>query len=120
VTDREAPTDAEVDRFIRLVRELPDGEWLHFHCKAGHGRTTAFMAMYDMMRNAKKVSLDDILKRQFLIGGIDLAADPLKDDWRYDGAVSRRKSLERFYQYCKANNDGFKQSWSEWLAKNGK
>ncbi|MBY0526153.1 MAG: hypothetical protein K2R98_22355 [Gemmataceae bacterium] len=117
VTDREAPTDVEVDRFIKFVRELPEGEWLHFHCKAGHGRTTTFMAMYDMMHNAKKVSPDDVLKRQWLLGGADLATDPPKDDWRHTGAVERRKFLEKFHQYCKANDDGFKQSWSEWLKK---
>jgi hypothetical protein len=119
VIDRERPDDAQVDRFVAFVRELPDGQWLHFHCKAGHGRTTMFLAMYDMMRHAKKVSLDDIIKRQFLIGGIDLAADPDKDSWRYALAVERRKFLGKFYQYCKENNDGFKQSWTQWLEKQG-
>jgi hypothetical protein len=117
VTDRERPEDGEVDRFVRLVRDLPDGQWLHFHCKAGHGRTTSFLAMYDMMRNAKKVGQDDILKRQFLIGGDDLTEDPPRDSWRYPGAVERRKFLAKFYDYCKANTDGFKESWSEWLKK---
>jgi hypothetical protein len=120
VTDRDRPDDAEVDRFVRFVRELPNDQWLHFHCKAGHGRTTTFMAMYDMMRNAKKVSQADILKRQYLLGGIDLTTDPEKTDWRYSGAVDRRKFLEKFHQYCKANDDGFRTSWSEWLAKQEK
>jgi protein tyrosine phosphatase (PTP) superfamily phosphohydrolase (DUF442 family) len=117
VTDRERPDDGDVDRFVRFVRELPEGQWLHFHCKAGHGRTTSFLAMYDMMRNAKKVSLDDILRRQFLIGGDDLAQDPPRDSWRYEGAVERRKFLAKFYDYCKLSKDGFKESWSEWLRK---
>lgn len=117
VPDRERPDDHEVDRFIRFVRGLPEGAWLHFHCKAGHGRTTTFLAMYDMMRNARKVSPNDIIKRQWLLGGVDLFADPPPDDWRYPGAVQRRKFLDRFYQYCRSNSDGFKQSWSEWLAK---
>ena len=120
VTDRERPADGEVDRFVRFVRTLPEGTWLHFHCKAGYGRTTAFLAMYDMMRNAGKVRLEDILKRQHLLGGIDLATDPPRDNWRYVGAVDRRKFLERFFRYCQANRDGFKTSWSEWSAANPK
>lgn len=39
-----------------------------FHCEAGEGRTTAYMAMYDMMKNPD-VSLKDILYRQHLLGG---------------------------------------------------
>jgi hypothetical protein len=76
--------------------------------------------MYDMMRNARKVSLDDILKRQWLLGGVDLRVEPPRDDWRHAGAVARKQFLEKFYQYCKANSDGFKQSWSEWLSLGGK
>jgi protein tyrosine phosphatase (PTP) superfamily phosphohydrolase (DUF442 family) len=117
VTDREKPDDAEVDRFLGLIRELPDDSWLHFHCRAGQGRTTTFLAMYDMMHNAKKVSRDDILRRQQLLGGADLASDGPKDDWRYEGYVARRLFLEKFYDYCKANDDGFKTRWSDWLAK---
>jgi len=120
VTDRERPEDGEVDHFVRFIRDMPEGQWLHFHCKAGHGRTTSFLAMYDMMRNARKVSLEDILRRQFLIGGDDLAEDPPRDSWRYAGALERRKFLAKFYEYCKANNDGFKESWSEWLKKPAK
>jgi hypothetical protein len=120
VTDRERPEDGEVDRFVRFIRGLPEGQWLHFHCKAGHGRTTSFLAMYDMMRNARQVSLDDILRRQFLIGGDDLAEEPPRASWRHAGAVERRKFLAKFYDYCKANQDGFKESWSDWLKMQGK
>jgi protein tyrosine phosphatase (PTP) superfamily phosphohydrolase (DUF442 family) len=120
VTDREKPEDDQVDRFVRLIQALPEGEWLHFHCKAGNGRTTTFLAMYDMMRNARKVSLEDIALRQRLLGGANLLTDPPPDSWRYPGAVGRRKFLEKFYQYCRANADGFKQPWSEWSAREGK
>ena len=42
----------------------------HFHCKEGIGRTTTFMIMYDIMKNYKEVSLNDIIKRQYLPSGI--------------------------------------------------
>ena len=43
VEDYRHPTDAQVDRFVALVRKLKRRSWLHFHCKAGKGRTTLFM-----------------------------------------------------------------------------
>ncbi len=120
VTDREKPADDAVDRVLQLVRGLPEDGWLHFHCKAGNGRTTSFLTMVDMMRNAKKVSRDDIFLRQKLLGGADLTDDGPKTDWRYEGYVARRRFLEKFYDYCKANDDGFKTTWSEWSAKQAK
>ena len=50
--------------FVQLVNSELKDNWLHFHCKQGIGRTTTFMIMYDIMKNAKEVSLDDIVKRQ--------------------------------------------------------
>jgi inositol hexakisphosphate len=120
VTDREAPDNAEVDRFVKLVSTLPADQWLHFHCEHGSGRTTTFMAIYDMMRNARKVSLNDVLRRQWLLGGADLFTDPPQDSWRYPGAVARRHFLEKFHAYCQATAPDFEQSWSSWLAEQGK
>ena len=34
-----------VDYFIDFVENQPENTWLHFHCKAGAGRTTTFMIM---------------------------------------------------------------------------
>ena len=78
VTDHCRPTDAAVDQFILAVRALPAGTWAHFHCRAGKGRTTTFMVLYDMLRNAREVSLPDIARRQSdLIGDYNvLAVDP--------------------------------------------
>lgn len=67
VTDGEVPTDDMVDYFIDFVNKLPNNAWLHFHCKAGIGRTTTFMIMYDIMKNYKDVSLNDIIKRQVVL-----------------------------------------------------
>jgi len=67
VTDHVRPLDDAVDRFILAVRALPDGAWTHFHCEAGLGRTTTFMVLYDMLRNANRVSLEDIVRRQKIL-----------------------------------------------------
>jgi protein-tyrosine phosphatase len=112
VTDNERPDDDMVDYFVNMVKTLPEDTWFHFHCKAGIGRTTTFMAMYDMMKNAKKVSLEDIMERQTLIGGKEI----LKPENGKNGNSQRRSDfLRNFYEYAKQNNDNFETSWSKWL-----
>ena len=70
VTDGGIPTDDMVNYFIDFVKNNPKDSWLHFHCKEGVGRTTTFMIMYDIMKNYKDVSLNDIIERQVLISGM--------------------------------------------------
>ena len=47
VTDGNLPNDDMTNYFINFVNNQPENTWLHFHCKAGVGRTTTFMIMYD-------------------------------------------------------------------------
>jgi protein-tyrosine phosphatase len=70
VTDGQLPTDDMVDYFIDIVKNQPANSWLHFHCKAGIGRTTTFMIMYDIMKNYNEVSLNDIITRQVLLSNM--------------------------------------------------
>jgi hypothetical protein len=117
VTDRREPTLDDADRFISFVKDLPQGTWLHFHCHAGDGRTTTFMSMYDMMKNAKAVSCDDIVLRQYLLGGIDLYDDDDYPAYEKPYAVNRTEFMKSFYNYCRENSDGFKTTYSQWLKK---
>ena len=112
VTDNERPTDEMVDYFIKIVKSMPGDTWYHFHCKAGIGRTTTFMTMYDMMKNSKDVSLEDIMERQVLLGGKNL----LKSSYK-PGSFSGERSefIKKFYQYTKENKDNFNTTWSQWL-----
>ncbi|WP_333861369.1 fused DSP-PTPase phosphatase/NAD kinase-like protein [Clostridium sp.] len=112
VTDNERPSDEMVDYFIKLVKKLPKDSWVHFHCKAGIGRTTTFMVMYDIMKNAKQVNLEDIMERQVLIGGKNL----LKPSYKPGSHSSERSEfIKNFYEYAKENKDGFNTSWSQWM-----
>lgn len=116
VTDHHRPPDEVVDQFVEFVKALTNDSWLHFHCRGGVGRATSFILMYDMMRNADKVSLSDILNRQQKIGGRDMYR-MIHDHGAalYDAAVERLEFINTFYDYCVSQKDEFEMSWSEWL-----
>lgn len=111
VLDHTPPFPEQVDAFMQFVAKLPKNAWIHFHCAAGSGRTTTFMTMYDIMRNAKKVSFDDIVARQYYIGGADLSKPVDPNEWKSSYAYERQVFLKRFYEYAKSNADGFKTPW---------
>ena len=118
VADHARPDDGAVDRFIAAVRTLPADGWVFFHCRAGRGRTTTFMALYDMLRNARQVSLEDIAKRQELLGNDYDVLQPADAGTAKAPYVADRIAFVRaFYDYAKANPNGKPQTWTEWLGK---
>ena len=54
------------------------------------------MVMYDMMHNAQKVSCEDIVKRQHLIGGEDLFARDGNDKVQGDCKAERILFIKKF------------------------
>lgn len=95
VTDGQLPTIDILNDFINFVQNLPDDSYLHFHCKAGIGRTTTFMILYDIMKNYNNVPLNDIIVRQVKLAN-------LKDGKLSDFNSGRRlKFFTDFYNRCK-------------------
>lgn len=114
VTDLNRPSNEVVDQFIEYVKCLPEDHWVHFHCRAGKGRTTTFMALLDIMKNGQQVEFKDIIARQKLIGGSDLTSVQKQDSEKARAANERFEFVKSFYLYCRQVPD-FKTSWSEWL-----
>lgn len=120
VADHQRPTNLEVDRFLKKYAELKTGNyWVHMHCAAGVGRTTTFMILFDMLQNCQKLSEQEIISRQHLLGGADLLVPSGKQPIRKEWAVVRRAFIHDFYRYCKAQGPDFKTSWSNWLNSRG-
>ena len=120
-TDHCRPRDSEVDQFVAYDASFDPTTWLHFHCRAGDGRTTTFMVMHDIIHNAPGDSLQTILTRQGPsgIGGIDLSSMPTdKTVFSYPFSRDRVKFIKHFYTYvCAAKPGGFKLTWSDWVGE---
>lgn len=119
VRDHMKPDDARVDAFLAFVKSVDPETWLHFHCSAGRGRSTTYMTMYDMIHNATRVSLEDIVRRQHLINGLDLFFASPDDGWKYPHALERGEFIKQFYHYC-LENPTLEKSWTEWLQTKSK
>lgn len=111
VSDHQHPDNHIVDDFVAFIKNLDEDTWLHFHCSAGKGRTTTFLAMYDIMLNASNTTLEEIAAKQLSYGGINLLEEP--DNWKISHAQNRTSFIKNFYQYCIENTD-FALSWSVW------
>lgn len=120
VTDHCPPRLSAVEELVKLVWRLvtPGAEpWLHFHCHAGDGRTTSFLAMYDIIRNAPSTRLSDILTRQALIGPEDLTKIP-DESWKAKCARQRQAFLECFYAYVGGGAFTARIDYTTWLVGN--
>ena len=79
---------------------MPPGGWAHFHCRAGKGRTTTFLVLYDMLRNAGRVSLKDIVDRQSVLAGdYDLLKPEGESGWKAAVFADRAAFVRAFYRY---------------------
>ncbi|HET6978976.1 MAG TPA: hypothetical protein VFI24_21770 [Pyrinomonadaceae bacterium] len=120
-TDHCRPRDYEVDQFVSYEASLKPGTWLHFHCRAGDGRTTVFMAMHDMIQNAPTSTYEEILTRQGPapngIGGIDLLTRPSDPtDFDLPFSLDRWEFMVMFYRYVQETKaGGFEVKWSDWI-----
>lgn len=120
VTDMFFPTPDIVDQFMNFVSSLRENDWVHFHCQAGHGRTTTFTVMYEILKNPEK-SLGDICREQAANGGSDLLTRRVGDekDYYIEAHNSRAENLIDFFDYAlKIHRGWIDISWSEYVKQN--
>lgn len=115
VTDHMAPDNIDVDRFVDLVKKVKPDTWIHVHCRGGDGRTTTFMVMYDMLRNADKASLDDIVKRQAaVIPHYNVMETVRKNPEMTELYEKRAEFIKKFYVFAQEYLKDSSLVWSEW------
>lgn len=95
VTDDQLPKENTINDFIKFVQNTPKDSYLHFHCKAGVGRTTTFMILYDIMKNYNTVPLNDIIIRQVKLGHLN------NKELLDFTSVRRLNFFTNFYNRCK-------------------
>lgn len=119
ISDHRAPLDAEVDAFLHLVKSKPENTWYHVHCRGGKGRTSTVLAMLDMLKNADKVSFDEIIARQASISPYYNLLEIYRNDIELTPYyIHRIEFLRQFYNYSQQVLVGYKGTWSEWKAMN--
>jgi hypothetical protein len=96
VSDHRAPSEEEASRFVTFFDSQPAGTWFHIHCHGGEGRTTTFMLLCDILRNGRELSLEDLVLRQYLVGGVDLFNHPAEG---YKGPWYKKRAefIRAFY-----------------------
>lgn len=117
VTDHCAPTDDAIDRLCNLADGVTATDWVHFHCHGGDGRTTTFLALYDMLcwkksRQPNIPSVEDFACRQCQLFQYCLnpsgcrdsngtpcgCKDPMPDPFKTPLAEKRWESLKEFHK----------------------
>jgi protein-tyrosine phosphatase len=117
VTDHFRPEDKDVDQFLELIAQLKSNDWLHLKCRGGRGRTTTFMAIYDMIKNPN-IKKEDVVGRQTFLGGTDLKrVTKAQHYWKKKLNYDRVHFIDTFYDYVHAKDGYGKMKWSDWVTK---
>lgn len=109
-------SDKNIDDFVTFFYSLPQDAFVFYHCRHGKGRTSMLLVMSDIMKNAPQVGLQDIVKRQHLLGSVDLFdVNPwTKGTYAVDLLKKRKEFIEKFYQFVCQRKAGGIQKWSQW------
>jgi hypothetical protein len=117
IGSRFVTADENIDEIVALLESIHPNVWVHVHCLNGAGRTSMLLAMLDIMRNAPTVSIGDIVKRQHLLGSVDLFNTVVwskGSSYNQEQLEDRKKFIENFYDFIVQRKAGGIQLWSEW------
>jgi len=97
VQDHAKPDEKQFGEMVKFIKSLPQDQKIYVHCAAGKGRTTTFLALYDIIKNGDKLTLDEILKRQHKAGGANLYEVDEESNWRENLAQEKLEMLKKFH-----------------------
>ncbi len=93
----------QIEQFTKLVRKIKKEEWLHFHNEEGASNLSQALLIVDVLRNASRTSLEDILSRQ----------NALNTEVKLEN-ISITPRLEQIYSYAKEQAPDFKKPFTNW------
>ncbi|MCE2687753.1 MAG: hypothetical protein LW595_04310 [Rickettsiales bacterium] len=98
IRDHSYPNKKQLTEIVSLIEKTSPKTKIYVHCAAGRGRTTTFLTIFDIIKNGKDTTLEEIFKRQYKIGGSRL--DKIDEDskWREDLAKERLETIKSFYE----------------------
>lgn len=119
IGSKSTSSDQTIDDFVKFFDTLSKDTWVYFHCHHGKGRTSIMLVMADIIKNAPQVSIKDIIKRQYLLGSVDLfdTTPWAKGTYGKNMLEKRKKFIEQFYTFICQRKAGGIQLWSEWNQK---
>lgn len=115
------PSNEKIDQMVQIFENVPAGTWVHFHCHHGKGRTSLMLVMFDIMKNAPQVSLNDIVERQHILGSENLLDTTAwaRGTYTQQQLQQRRDFITQFYDFICERKAGGIQLWSEWKNQQG-
>ncbi len=114
VADHARPSDAVVERFVRLVDALDVDAHLHFHCRGGKGRTVTFFVLLDLLRSADRLPFAEVLDRQQRLHDYDMRRLPALSAAKAPAIRERLEFVERFARFARVRRRG--EGWLEFIA----
>jgi hypothetical protein len=107
---------AFMEDLIKFFESIPEGSPVYAHCFHGKGRTTIFIVLYDIFRNAKQVPLQDIADRHYCLGREHILDTNLwlKGTWTQEALNARTELIKRFYDYMTDPHGYGAQTWTNW------
>ncbi len=117
VTDHLRPSDAEVDRFIEALKDIPRGSWIHFQDRDGRVRASSFLLMYQFLRSAPDADFASLVKRHTGAEDFDVFKVFAEGEWETPYQRDLAEFLRAFYEYARTDPLQSGLSWSDWIRK---
>lgn len=106
-----------ISDIIRFFESLPKEAILCVHCAHGKGRTTTFLALYDIFKYRDKLTLQQVADRHYCLNREDILDTTVWENgsWTQEALLARKELLTRFHLYMTSGEAGYPHlSWEEW------